>query len=215
MSVISQFFLFPAGGPGSAGSPGPPGPSPVGPLGPVGSPGPTGPNNNVTGATGPGGSTGPIGPTGLTGPTGPVGSPGPTGTTGAQGPTGPVGPAGPTGPTGPPGINASFSGPMGKVANQPSIDVGPVQADYTGGAPGTPVPTYAWVFVAPNAAGPVTFLNNLGASSQIIRFSSLPPVPPGEFTTHTQGIRVTVTDRLGNAAQETSSVAATRLGPPA
>lgn len=78
-----------------------------------------------------------------------------------------------------------------------------MQAGYTGGAPG-PVTYGSWTFVAPFAAGPVSFLNPANASSQIVRFASV-----GANETQAQGVRVTVTDSQGNASQQAALAEAT------
>lgn len=216
MSNLSQFFLFPAGGPGPAGPPGPGGPSPLGPVGPPGPSGATGPNNSVTGGPGPPGATGPNGPSGATGPTGPTGSPGPKGLTGAQGPTGPPGPSGPTGPTGPPGINASISPFPGLAAlvrgpSSSTLDVGVFQADAVGGAPGPR--SFSWVLgpITPSSpAVPVQYLNPLSASSQIVRFG---PAIVADIQ-YSQTIQCTVTDSLGNGSVATALARGTRFTAP-
>lgn len=70
-----------------------------------------------------------------------------------------------------------------------------VIASYTGGAPG-PV-TYAWSFIAPASPSPTGFINPAGASSQRVAFYGVP-----QGAAHSRGVRVTVTDSLGNAATD-------------
>lgn len=78
-----------------------------------------------------------------------------------------------------------------------------MQAEYTGGVSGTP--SYSWAFVAPNSASPVAFLNPAGASSQVIRFTGLPPT-----SVRVQGVQVTITDAATNASQQTANATVER-----
>ena len=83
---------------------------------------------------------------------------------------------------------------------------GPIPATYTGGAPG-PV-SYSWSFVggvAPSGP-PVSFLNPLNASSQLVRFG--PGLTLNQIFTQT--IRCTITDSLGNSAFDDADVQAER-----
>jgi hypothetical protein len=83
-----------------------------------------------------------------------------------------------------------------------NINTPPMQAGYTGGAPGTP--TYgSWTFVAPNAGVPVSFLNPSNSSSQIVRFTGV-----AANDTQNQDVRVTVTDSLGNTSQQIATATA-------
>ena len=68
------------------------------------------------------------------------------------------------------------------------------QATYTGGAAGTP--TYAWSMVAPNASG-ASFANPANASSQAVSFTGIAP-----SSQKIQGVRLTVTDSLGNVSTD-------------
>lgn len=107
-----------------------------------------------------------------------------------------TGAPGAAGPPGPPGINAVLLNAQKRITtNQPTVDiaVGPMQANYTGGAPGTP--TYAWSLIAPSYPA-ASFGNPGDASSQIVVF------PTTSQGSHDQGVRVTITDSQGHAATQ-------------
>jgi hypothetical protein len=98
--------------------------------------------------------------------------------------------------TSPGPFNAAFiSGPI-------AINTGVIGTTATGGAPGTP--TYAWSFVGPptNNPGGAGFVNPPGSSSQRVRFFA-----PVISNATPQGIRVTATDPLGNAATQDGQAA--------
>jgi hypothetical protein len=76
--------------------------------------------------------------------------------------------------------------------------VGPVQASYTGGAPGTP--SYSWALIA-TPANPTSMLNPTDASSQIVQITNM-TAPLGATSFYQATLRVTVTDALGNVSTQ-------------
>lgn len=74
------------------------------------------------------------------------------------------------------------------------------QASYTGGAPGTP--THSWAFVSNPGPGFAGFHNPVGSSSQKLGY-----IGPADGITRSFTFRDTITDSLGNVSvSETAEV---------
>lgn len=110
-------------------------------------------------------------------------------------------------------MNATLS-PISDSTPFTAANTPPMQAGYTGGASGTP--SYSWAFDGPVSGVPgpgntiTSFLNPLNASSQIVRFASMPGIVGDR--TYTQPVTVTVTDAAGHTSSQDATATMTRTG---